>query len=214
MVSLENINIIDSLEAMLAINGIASQSTEAKVLRELEKHSINFIEHSPFMVLATHHSGADVSPRGDEPGFVKVLDSSTILIPERPGNRLADSMRNIIESGDVGLLFMIPGMDDTLRINGKGYVTDHAPYLELLKHKDKPPKLAIIVEIEEVFLHCPKAFIRSKLWNPESQIDRSTLPSLGKMILEQIKGSDASTQEVSAVDAMLDQDIDENLYHR
>ena len=213
MKPLENINIIDSLDAMQQINGVANVSTQAKVLACLEKHSINFIERSPFMVLATHHEGADVSPRGDEPGFVKVLDANTLLVPERPGNRLADSLSNIIQSGAVGMLFMIPGMDDTLRINGVGYVTDHEPYLDMMQHKGKPPKLAIVIDIKEVFLHCPKAFIRSKLWDPQSQIDRSTLPTLGKMILDQVKGGEVAVAEVDAVDAMLDQDNKENLYH-
>jgi PPOX class probable FMN-dependent enzyme len=213
MKTLDNINIINSVDAMLEINGVASVSTESKVIDSLEEHSINFIERSPFVVLATHHEGADVSPRGDEPGFVKVLDANTLLIPERPGNRLADSMRNIIQSGAVGMLFMIPGMDDTLRINGFGRVTDHAPYLDMMKHKGKPPKLAIVVDVKEVFLHCPKAFIRSKLWDPKGHIDRSTMPTLGKMILDQVKGGDVAAAEVDAVDAMLDQDNKENLYH-
>lgn len=184
-----------------------------KVLSKLETHSINFIQRSPFLIIASGHVGSlDASPRGDDPGFVKVLDDTTLLIPERPGNRLADTLTNIVEQPGVGLIMMIPGMDDTLRVNGKAYLTDHIPYLEQLSHKGKIPKLAIVLDIEQVYFHCPKAFIRSRLWDPERQMAREEMPTLGKMILEQIKGQPASDEETAAIDASLDQDAKENLY--
>ena len=121
-------------------------------------------------------------------------------------------MRNIMKKPDLALLFLIPGMDDTLRVNGKGYVTDHAPYLDLLVARGKPPKLAIVVDIEEIYLHCPKAFIRSALWNPDEYMNRADMPTLGRMVLEQIAGVPPDEQTAAQVDKALEQDTIENLY--
>jgi len=209
-----NISLITSIEALQATNGTASASTKLKVLPALEAHAKRFIERSPFLIVASGSSHSyDASPRGDAPGFVKVLDDTTLLIPERPGNRLADTLTNIVAQPGVGLLMMIPGMNDTLRINGNAYITDHAPYLEQMAHNGKAPKLGIIIDIEQIYFHCPKAFIRSHLWDPEAYMDRSEMPTLGKIILEQIMGQPASKEDVAGVDASLDQDVKDNLYH-
>jgi len=209
-----NISLLTTLDALQAINGKVSATTQLKVLGALEAHAKRFIERSPFLIIASGTANSfDASPRGDAPGFVKVLDDTTLLIPERPGNRLADTLTNILEQSGVGLLMMIPGMNDTLRINGKAYITDHAPYLEQVAHNGKAPKLGIIIDIEQVYFHCPKAFIRSQLWEPEAYMNRSEMPTLGKMILEQIKGQPATEAEVAGVDASLDQDVKDNLYH-
>jgi PPOX class probable FMN-dependent enzyme len=179
-----DINIINSVESLLAINGNASNSTLVKKITRLERHSKRFIECCPFLILGTaSKEGADTSPRGDAPGFVKCLDDTTLLVPERPGNRIADSLRNIIDNPELGMLLMIPGLDYTLRINGRGYVTDHAPYLEMLEARGKVPKLALVVQVTEIYFHCPKAYIRSELWNPETFAAASELPTLGAMLL-------------------------------
>jgi PPOX class probable FMN-dependent enzyme len=208
-----DISTLSSIAELQAINGEASPSTQLKILKALEQHATNFIARSPFLIIASGQPGAlDASPRGDAPGFVKVLDNTTVLIPERPGNRLADTLSNIVTQPAVGLIMMIPGMNETLRINGDAYVTDHEPYLAQLAHDGKVPKLGILVDISQVYFHCAKAFIRSQLWNAEQQMPRAEMPTLGKIILEQIKGQPASNDEVAGVDASLDQDVRDNLY--
>lgn len=209
-----NVSLITSIEALQEINGKPNGGLQLKILSSLEAHSKRFIERSPFLVISSGNADCyDASPRGDAPGFVKVLDDTTLLIPERPGNRLADSLTNIVAQPGVGLLMMIPGMNDTLRVNGTAYITDHEPYLEQVAHKGKAPKLALIIDIKQVYFHCPKAFIRSQLWNPEAYMERSEMPTLGKIILEQIKGQPATEDEVAGIDAGLDQDAKDNLYH-
>jgi len=209
----QHINRISNIAALEAVNGQPREGTLAKKIPNLEKHAIAFIERCPFAVMATSSSdGTDASPRGDRPGFIKVLDDKTLLIPERPGNRLADSLRNIIANPSVGLLMMIPGMNETLRVNGEAFVTDHKPYLSLLAEAGKLPKLAIVLEISELYFHCPKAYIRSNLWDPSRHMPRTELPSLGKIILEQVSGITVSDPETAALDAVLDQDAQNNLY--
>lgn len=208
-----DISLIKSFDALRTINGAPSESTEAKKIKRLEDHSRSIIARSPFCLLATSSdAGTDVSPRGDAPGFVHCLDDTTLLLPERPGNRIADSMRNIIDNPSLGLLFLIPGMNDTLRINGKGYITDHEPYLAKLTAQSKSPKLAIVIDIEEIYLHCPKAFIRSSLWDPEKFMPRDELPTLGRMLLEQINGAPPDASLEDAVDQALEADVQNNLY--
>ncbi|MFP6806390.1 MAG: MSMEG_1061 family FMN-dependent PPOX-type flavoprotein [Pseudomonadales bacterium] len=216
-----DISLIENLDALQAINGKVHASTQAKVLNKLEAHTRNFIARSPFLVLSTSSGGdSDASPRGDNAGFVKVMDDTTLLIPERPGNRLADSLTNILISPGVGMIFMIPGMNETLRINGKAYITDESKYLDMLVHnvvdgkKARPPKLAIVIDIEQVYFHCAKAFIRSKLWNVSLHMDRTEMPTLGKMLLDQIRGEGVTREEVYMVDASLAQDAKDNLYHQ
>lgn len=205
---------LKSLDELIAANGEAPAAVTAKLLTKLETHSRNFIARAPFLVLATHSdAGSDASPRGDEPGFVKVLDDHTILIPERPGNRLADSMRNVIQNPAVGLIFMIPGMNETLRVNGEAFLTQEPELLAQLAHKGKPPTLAFVVDIKQVYFHCAKAFIRSKLWSQEALMPREEMPTLGKILLDQIKKQDVTDEEVTLVDQSLDQDAEDNLYH-
>ncbi|MFT7245635.1 MAG: PPOX class probable FMN-dependent enzyme [Candidatus Azotimanducaceae bacterium] len=209
-----NVSLITSIDALQEINGKPNGGTQLKILSALEAHAKRFIARSPFLVISSGNADSyDASPRGDGPGFVKVLDDTTLLIPERPGNRIADSLTNIVAQPGVGLLMMIPGMNDTLRINGKAYITDHEPYLEQMAHNGKAPKLALIIDIEQVYFHCPKAFIRSQLWDPEAYMERSEMPTLGKIILEQIKGQPATEEEAAGVDASLNQDAKDNLYH-
>ncbi|MGI9659854.1 MAG: pyridoxamine 5'-phosphate oxidase family protein [Gaiellaceae bacterium] len=171
---------------------------QLKVQSALDHHCRAFIERSPFVALGTVSADgrADVSPRGDPAGFVHVLDDQTLAIPERPGNKLADSLTNVLETGRVGLLFIVPGVEETLRVNGKGTITDDAELLEKMAVKGKTPKLAIVLNVEEAFVHCAKAFRRSSLWDPEKHVERSELPSIGQMIRDQVKPPDLGAEEI------------------
>jgi uncharacterized protein len=159
----------------------------AKEIKLLDRHCRRFVELSPFFVLATSSAGGgDVSPRGGPAGFVKVLDNASLMIPDFPGNNRLDSLENILENGRVGLLFFVPGVDETLRVNGRATI-DTDPELRALGTVDGRLPIAVIrVTIEQAYLHCGKALMRSALWDPAIQIERSTLPSIGEMIKDQI----------------------------
>lgn len=169
-----------------------------KELARLDRHCRRFIELSPFVVVASGAAGGhfDASPRGGEPGFVQVADDHTLLIPDSPGNNRLDTMENILETGKVGLLFMIPGIDETLRINGRARLLDAPQVLARFAAMKRAPKLAIEVTVAQAYLHCAKAFMRSRLWDPASHVPRSALPSTGEMIREQSGSSEpAESQE-------------------
>ena len=160
----------------------------AKILDHIDQYQHRFIAHSPFAVLATADATglADCSPRGDYPGFVKVLDQRTLAIPDRPGNKLADSFTNLAENDGVGLLFFIPGMRETLRVNGRGYVTDETDVLVRMRIEAKQPSLAIIVEVAEAYFHCARALIRSRVWDAASQALAEEMPSFGEIVAAQM----------------------------
>jgi PPOX class probable FMN-dependent enzyme len=171
---------------------------KVKVLKTLESHSRNFINSSPFVVLSTvsKNHQMDASPRGGYPGFVKISNDKELLIPDYKGNNRVDSLSNIVETGSIGLLFFIPGIDETLRVNGTATVTTSEDLLAKCTSDSKVPISCIVVSIEEVFLHCAKAFMRSKLWKVESQTDPSGFPSLGKMLNDQLEeGGNEETRE-------------------
>jgi PPOX class probable FMN-dependent enzyme len=170
-----------------AITGLALLKSQTS----LDKHSEAFIRRSPFLCIGTQdlNGRADVSPRGDPPGFVKILDQRTLAIPDRPGNNRLDSLVNILANPTVGLLFIIPGFDDTLRVNGQASLVTDPEVLEGMSIGDRSPKLAIVVRVSEVFMHCAKAFRRSQLWNPDRFQERSEMPSLSKIILDQTTGA-------------------------
>lgn len=163
-----------------------------KVLKSLEKHAVNFIENSPFLVISTSSTEGkmDASPRGGNSGFVKVIDEQTIVIPDAKGNNRVDSISNIVETGRVGILFLIPGVDETLRINGSAYLSTDDTYLKLFTEELNPPKACVIISVEETFLHCAKAFMRSKLWDASSQMDRDSFPTMGQMLKDQLRSED------------------------
>jgi PPOX class probable FMN-dependent enzyme len=169
-----------------------------KQLDRLDRYCRAFVALSPFVLLGTYGAGGkcDVSPRGDAPGFVAVLDEKTLAIPERPGNRRLDSLTNVLETGAVGMLFLIPGFEETLRINGRASVVRDADLLGRMIVRGKRPAVAIGVEVEECFLHCAKAFKRSRLWDAEGWPERSALPSLGSMLRDQGAAPGASAEEV------------------
>jgi len=179
---------IESEVQLRDIYGHAKGRAKDKQLNALEKHSINFIEHSPFLTISTHSSAGlvDCSPRGGAPGFVKVLNKNTILLPEAKGNNRLDSLCNIIETGNIGCLFLIPGIDETLRLNGTARISTSADYLALFSDERNPPKACIELAITEVFLHCAKAFMRAKLWSESSKIQRPDFPTMGAMINDQL----------------------------
>ena len=185
-----------------------------KSLPRLDRHAIDFIARSPFICIGTQAADgrADVSPRGDPRGFVKVLDDKTLLIPDRPGNNRLDTQSNILANPSVGLIFMVPGFDDTLRINGRAEITRDPDLLALLAVKDRLPLTAIAVHVEEVFLHCAKAFRRSKLWDPASRQDRSEMPSLVKIILDQIDAVPEDPEEMKTLDEGLEESYRKSMY--
>ena len=189
---------IESEEALRELYGFPKGRAKEKLLTALEKHSINFIERSPFATISTYgESGmADCSPRGGKPGFIKVFNSGCIVIPDSKGNNRLDSLVNILQTGSLGCLFLIPGVDETLRVNGTARLSTDARYLELFSSEKNPPKTCIELTVKEVFLHCAKALMRSELWSPESRIERSSLPTIGKMMNDQLSiNEEAESQE-------------------
>jgi len=170
-------------EELRRLLGEPSDLVRAKVGDRLNELTRQFVDRSPFVLLATSapDGTCDVSPRGDPPGFVRVLDEQTLLLPERPGNRLADSLRNILANPRVGLIFVVPGVGDTLRVNGRATLVTDDELLAPSAVDGKVPKLGILVDADEVFTHCSKAFLRSQLWDPERYVERSELPSSGEI---------------------------------
>lgn len=160
-----------------------------KVLPKLDKHCRAILAHSTFCVIGTQGTGgADVSPRGDPPGFVRVLDDGHILLPDRIGNNRFDSYANLFQNPQVGLLFLVPGMAEVLRINGTARVTDDAVLLAASAVQGRMPKFGLLIQVKEAYLHCAKAINRSKLWDPSQHIDRAALPSYGAMLADQVEG--------------------------
>jgi PPOX class probable FMN-dependent enzyme len=166
-----------------------SPIVKAKVLDRVDPHGARFIALSPFVVVsaAGPDGGIDVSPRGGEPGFVKLDGERTLYLPDRPGNNRLDIIRSLLSGpGRIGMMFMIPGVDDVYRVNGSVTATDDPALLERFPEFGKLPKILLRVSVEEAFLHCPKALMRSKLWDAEAQIDRSLLPSGAEMVMDQL----------------------------
>lgn len=178
--------------------GDPSVNAVRKQIAKLDAHCRNFIAMSPFLVLGTSGvDGADCSPRGDGPGFVAVLDDRRLLIPDRLGNNRIDSLQNVIANPQVALIFFVPGINETLRVNGRASITVDAALLEPLSVQGRAPRSGLIVEVEQVYFHCAKALIRSRLWDPETRVDRKSFPSLGRILADQIAGADAEATEAS-----------------
>ena len=167
-----------------AIIGSPSELVVSKISDRLNELTRQFIERSPFVCVATKMPGGgiDVSPRGDPPSFVRILDDRTLLLPDRPGNRLADTLTNLLADPAIGLLFLIPGIGDTFRVNGRGAITDDRELLARSEVEGVAPRLGILVSIEEAYTQCSKALVRSDLWNPELHLERSELPSSGEIL--------------------------------
>ncbi len=172
----------------------------AKAIDHIDPHAARFIALSPFCVFASCGSDGtvDASPRGGEPGFIKVADDKRLHMPDRPGNNRLDSFRNVLGgSGEVAMIFFIPGIDDTLRVNGRASLSTDAALLSSMIEFGKLPRAVVEISVREVYLHCPKALMRSKLWSPEAQIKRSELPSLGQMIRDQTGLGEATPTEAA-----------------
>ena len=169
----------------------AGERAILKVQKKLDKHCRGFIARSPFLCIGTSRPDgcADVSPRGDPPGFVHVADDQTLLIPDRPGNNRLDTMSNILHNPKVGLIFFVPGMDETLRINGDATIIDDQAELARFEFRRHTPAVAIAVTVHEVFLHCAKALRRSRLWDEESKIDRRSFARTGDILSDHLNSS-------------------------
>jgi PPOX class probable FMN-dependent enzyme len=183
---------LESEEQLREIYGYPKGRAKDKQLPSLERHSSNFLAHSPFVTISTYaKSGSvDCSPRGGNPGFVKIINDNCIILPDGKGNNRLDSLVNIIETGQIGCLFLIPGVDETLRINGLARISTSPEYLSLFSDDRNPPKTCIEITIKEVFLHCAKALMRSELWSLKAQIDRADFPTMGAMINDQLSIKD------------------------
>ncbi|UTW00995.1 pyridoxamine 5'-phosphate oxidase family protein [Marinomonas rhizomae] len=183
---------LESEEQLRELYGYPKGRAKDKQLTSLERHSSNFLAHSPFVTISTYaRSGSvDCSPRGGNPGFVKIINDNCIILPDGKGNNRLDSLVNIIETGQIGCLFLIPGVDETLRINGLARISTSPEYLSLFSDDRNPPKTCIEITIKEVFLHCAKALMRSELWSLKTQIDRVDFPTMGTMINDQLSIKD------------------------
>ena len=170
--------------ALREVIGSPTPLVAGKIADRLNHLTRQFVERSPFVCVATGRpdGGLDVSPRGDPAGFVRILDERTLLLPERPGNRIADTLTNLLEDSRIALLFLVPGIGDTFRVNGRATIVDDEELLAESTMDGKTPKLGILVAIEEAYTQCSKALIRSDLWNPERHVDRDELPSTGEIL--------------------------------
>ncbi len=200
---------IESIEALRGVLGEPLPGTVAKVTDFVTDEAREYIERAPFVVVSTSNSDGqqDASPKGDAPGFVWVEDERTIVLPERPGNKLAYGLVNVIDNPHVGLLFMLPGTNETVRVNGRASITTDPATCERLSARGKPALLALRVEVDECFHHCAKAFIRSKLWKPETWGERLKV-SFGQMAKKRF---DLDDKVADLVDEAIEKDYAENL---
>jgi len=176
--------VVETESELRELIGSPTELVAGKVADRLNDIFRRYIEESPFVCVATASAdgGLDVSPRGDPAGFVRILDERTLLIPERPGNKIADTLRNVLETGRIALLFLVPGVGETFRVNGSAVLTDAADLLADSVVEGKQPKLGILVTVEEAYTQCSKALIRSELWNPEKHVDQKSMPTTGQML--------------------------------
>ncbi|MAZ89601.1 MAG: hypothetical protein CL693_18360 [Cellvibrionaceae bacterium] len=204
---------IGSLEQLRTLYDLPMELAVKKQRDKLDKFSIEFLELSAFSILATSDAQGhmDCSPRGDHPGFIQLLDERTIALPDRPGNNRLDSLSNIISNPSVGLLALIPGFKECLRINGTAKVVVNNEILERFEHQGKLPKSVIVISIREVYFHCAKAISRSKLWEPDAKVDRNIMPSLGRIIMNQIDPEKSET-EVKEVEDRIEERAKTTLY--
>ena len=175
---------VQSEAELRGLIGEPNELVRAKIADRLNELSAQWVARSPFVCVATcsPDGGLDVSPRGDPPGFVRVLDEHTLLIPERPGNKLADTLTNVLADPRIALLFLVPGIGDTFRVNGRARLVDDAELLAPSAIEGKAPTLGILVEVDEAYTQCPKALLRSELWNPEKHADPSELPKASEIL--------------------------------
>jgi PPOX class probable FMN-dependent enzyme len=202
---------VTSEEELRALVGKPSELAIRKEIAYLDAHCRAFIARSPFVLIATSGASgrADVSPKGDPPGFVQVLDEHRLVIPDRPGNRRLDGMRNLLENPHVGLLFLIPGLEETLRVNGRAWIVRDEEVLARCAVMGKPPTLGLGVYAEECFIHCAKAFKRAHLWEPGEWPDRTGLASPSEILVDHARPKDMT---VPQMDRLLQESYSKNLY--
>lgn len=201
---------IASVIELREIMGYPSELVTRKTINYIDAHCRSFIENSPFITIATSdlNGNFDVSPKGDPAGFVKILNDKMLVIPDRPGNRKADTLINIIQNPNIGLIFLIPGIQETLRVNGEAKIVVDKDILELLSCNGKQPSFAIVVKVKEAFMHCAKCIIRSNLWRKIEDTEERPVPSLAKALVDHSK-LDINIQEL---DDMIKEDQKTNLY--
>lgn len=200
---------ITTIEQLREVVGAEIPGLAEKNQSSLNEFAIEFLTRCPFLVLSTADAEGkvDASPKGDAPGFVHVEDERTLIIPDRPGNKLAYGHLNVIDNAQVGILFMIPGTPETLRVNGRAELTSDPALLEQLAARGKPAILAIRVHVDECFFHCAKAFMRSELWQPDAWPERQKI-SFGRMYAKQRGADEAAAREI---DAFVEADYRDNL---
>ena len=208
---LEDLTYLTSVDELRPPYLSPSPLMRAKQIDRLDPHCRKFISLAPLVIIGSAHPqlGQDVSPRGDAPGFVSVLDSHHLAIPDRPGNNRLDTMENVLVNPAIGLLFIIPGIEEVLRVNGIARLTRSQPLLQSMAVSGKVPKLAIVVVVKEAFLHCSKALTRARVWKEDYRLDRSKLPTLGQVLVDQTK---ITSMTVKDVDARIEADAKNNLY--
>ena len=202
--TMEDPHAITSLDALHGLYDAPSERVRLKQIDRLDEHCRAFIAASPFLILATcGSSGADGSPRGDRPGFVEVADDTTLLLPDRRGNNRIDSLRNIVENPAVGLIFLVPGVHETFRVNGRARISTDPALLARFAVDGKAPKTVLVITVQEAFIQCARALVRSDLWNPARHVRRDELPSIGTILAAHTGGKvDAAAYDAEAAVTM------------
>lgn len=204
-------HVVDSEAALRELIGEPADLARHKQIDRLDRHCLAFIGLSPFVLVGSvgAHGGCDVSPRGDAAGFVEVLDEATLLVPDRPGNKRGDTHRNLLETGSIGLLFLVPGFEEVLRINGRARLVRDPDLMERLSARGKRPLLAIAVHVDEAYFHCAKAARRSRVWEPDAWPDTSAFPRMAEVFRDHAQVCDRSVDEL---DEALQKGYRERLY--
>ena len=189
---------IKSISELRRVYNKPHKAALQKVMHQFDKHSINFISISPFCIISTSDSlgNLDSSPKGGDPGFVKVKDRKTLFLPDWPGNNRLDSFSNVIQNSNISLIFFVPGINESLRISGDSFISDDNSLLELFKINDNLPLSVLVISVKEVYFHCSRALLRSKLWDAEKKILRSDFPSMGTILQDQIAGYDGEATDI------------------
>ncbi|WP_420592090.1 MSMEG_1061 family FMN-dependent PPOX-type flavoprotein [Bacterioplanoides sp.] len=206
-------DVVNSVEKLREIIDFPKPVFVDKEKEKLDLYTRQYIQLSPYMVMSSSDGKgmSDSSPRGGEPGFVSVVNDHTLAIPDRPGNNRVDTLENIIHYSSVGLLFLIPGFSECLRVNGDAVISTNQALIDSFEFDGKKPSVVILIDIKQVYFHCSKAIIRSRLWQPDSIVDRSIMPSLGEMLLNQ-DGPGVSQEEVESLEKLIESRIKTTLY--